>query len=138
MKLIWPFLLLFPLFVACNGTETPEDIVSNEKEVDYCDCNELAFDQPYNNFYLEEARKGFTGLCEIFYANGNLSLSKHFTKGKVDGEMNQYFEDGTLMEQKFFDMNFQTGDHFRYDQQGELIFHVVYDYGKQIKTIYVN
>lgn len=136
-------ILLFGLLMgACNGSgNNPDGTAENgdTSEVDYCDCNELAYDQAYNNFYLEKPRDGFTGLCESYFRGGKqLSLSKNFKDGKVHGEMITYYENGNIEEKKNFDMNFQSGDYYRYAEDGHLVFHVLYERGKQVKTLYSN
>lgn len=130
-------IILFSIFIiACGEAENePQDPIV-EEEVTYCDCNELAFDLPYNNFYLTEPREGFTGLCENYYGNGNLSLSKNFYKGKVHGDFITYFENGQVHESKEFDMSFQTGDHYIYTENGSLIYHAKYKWGKQTEIVF--
>lgn len=123
------------LIVACAEAEQPEELIVDE-EVNYCDCNELAFDLPYNNFYLTEPREGFTGLCETFYSNGSLSLSKNFKTGKVHGDMTNYYESGAVQEIKSFDVSFQSGDHFYYTEDGTLLHHSKYKWGKQTEIIF--
>ena len=132
-------LLLMPvLLIACGG-ETDNTVEVDDhnpmSDTTYCDCKELIFDESYNNFYLVKAREGFTGFCEEFYSNGQVSLSKNFTNGKVDGEVKMYFEDGSIKEEKTFDMNFQTGDHFKYNIAGQITFHAKYNRGKQTEIL---
>jgi antitoxin component YwqK of YwqJK toxin-antitoxin module len=124
------------IFNSCKGDENEPEIPISQEEVTYCDCNELAFDLPYNNFYLEEPRNGFTGLCETYYGNGNLALSKNFKKGKVHGDFITYYESGTVHETKEFDVSFQSGDHFIYAEDGSLLHHSTYKWGKQIDIIF--
>lgn len=136
MKNLTLFALTFPLFLTlinCNGSSTDE----NQEVSKACDCDDLLFDQTYNNFYEEVPREGYTGKCEKYYANGQLALLKHFTKGKVDGEMRSYYENGQLNEEKFFAMNFQQGDFRKYNEQGKLVFHAKFERGNQIETIYL-
>lgn len=116
----------------CGGANTQTDLPIA------CDCDDLLFDQSYNNFYQEVPREGYTGSCEKYYGNGQLALLKHFTNGKVDGEMRSYYENGQLNEEKFFDMNFQQGDFRKYNEEGKLIFHARFERGNQIETIYLD
>ncbi len=137
MKYIIPF-ALFALTAFSCGNETEESIVSNTDifvEPDSCDCRELGFDESYNNFYLVEPRNGFTGICEEFYANGQVSLSKHFTEGKVDGKLERFYESGKQKEELLFNMNLQTGDHFKYTEDGRVLFHATYKDGKQLEIL---
>lgn len=123
------------LFSLVNCTEDSEEGVNSTIVV--CDCDDLLFDPIYNNFYKEVPREGYTGNCEKYHANGQLALVKHFTKGKVDGEMRSYYENGQLNEEKFFDMNFQQGDFRKYNEEGKLIFHAIFERGNQVETIYL-
>jgi len=138
MRLKFLFFVPVSLFCACSGEPADSSDMEGEvgEEVTYCDCKELQFDQPYNNFYLEKPRDGFTGLCENLYSNGLPSLSKNFKKGKVHGKVISYYENGQIDEEKEFDMNFQVNDHFKYDESGNLIFHYRYERGKLIESVY--
>lgn len=124
------------LLVSCNGTDENPETPPIEEVAHYCDCNELAFDLPYNNFYLTEPREGYTGLCETYYGNGNLSLSKNFEKGKVHGTFTTYYESGAIHETKEFDVSFQVGDHFIYAEDGTLLHHSIYKWGKQTEIVF--
>ena len=131
-RYILTILLLFSL-VNCAGDSEE----GSETAIEVCDCDDLLFDQTYNNFYQVVPREGYTGSYEKYYANGQLALLKHFTKGKVDGEMRSYYENGQLNEEKFFDMNFQQGDFRKYNEEGKLIFHAIFERGNQVETIYL-
>ena len=125
------------LMNSCNDAgNVADDTLESNETISYCDCNELVFDQSYNNFYLTEPRDGYTGSCEVFYPNGNVSLSKTFNKGKIHGNLIEYYENGDIREKKLFDMNFQTGDHYVYGEDGELVFHAIYKRGKLIETVF--
>lgn len=128
----------FLFLVGCGNDSVSDNnsVDENLEEVTYCDCRDLQFDQPYNNFYLEEPREGFTGLCENLYANGKVSLSKEFKKGKVHGDVITYYENGQINEKKSFDMNFQVGNHYKYDTEGNLISQWRYERGQLVETIY--
>ncbi|NOQ73024.1 MAG: hypothetical protein GQ574_13525 [Crocinitomix sp.] len=136
MRLLSLFVFISLFMAACSGPEDDSDDIVVDAEISYCDCKELAFDLPYNNFYLNEPRKGFTGLCENFYSNGELSLSKNFYKGKVHGDFTTYYESGNVQETKEFDMSFQSGDHFIYTEDGTLLYHAKYKWGKQTEVVF--
>lgn len=128
------FLGLFMLFEGCQTNPNAGDTVA--ESVSLCDCNELSYDQPYNNFYLTAPRDGFTGICEIYYPNGVVSTRKNFKNGKLHGETSLFHENGELAEQKLFDMNLQTGDYFMYDEAGELTYHGKYERGRHVETVF--
>lgn len=132
LRYLLTILFLFSL-VNCAG-DSEEGVNSG---IEVCDCDDLLFDPIYNNFYQEVPREGYTGNCEKYHANGQLALVKHFTKGKVDGEMRSYYENGQLNEEKIFDMNFQQGDFRKYNEEGKLIFHAIFERGNQVETIYL-
>ncbi|MFT5823639.1 MAG: hypothetical protein ACI8ZM_004901 [Crocinitomix sp.] len=137
MRQLSMFFFISFFMASCNsGTEDDSDEVVIDETTNYCDCNDLAFDLPYNNFYLTVPREGFTGLCENFYSNGNVALSKNFYKGKVHGDFSTYYESGTIKETKEFDMSFQSGEHFMYAEDGTLRYHAKYKWGKQIEIIF--
>ena len=133
LSLVGTFLFFF---TGCNEATPEEEITTEEIEVTNCDCNDLAFDQRYNNFYLEKPRNGYTGSCEIYFGNGNLSTVKHFEKGKLHGEMITYHENGQVAERKSFDKNLQTGDYFIYTESGELVSHSKFERGRFVETIF--
>lgn len=125
------------LFLGLAGCQSGggEDVAQEESDT-LCDCNELSYDQPYNNFYLTTGREGFTGICEIYFPSGLVSTRKNFKNGKLNGETNLFHENGQLAEKKFFDMNLQTGDYLMYDSTGTLIYHGKYERGKHVETVF--
>ena len=138
MRYFGLFILQLTLIFSCGGSNGSGGENENEEgnDLEVCDCNDLVFDQAYNNFYLEVPREGFTGKCETYYGNGNLAMSKHFKGGKVHGELIKYYENGEVKEKKEFDLSFQNGDHYIYSKTGELLFHARYERGKQKEIIF--
>lgn len=135
------FLLIIPtvFLFACGGSdESGEVSEADTSRTDYCDCNDLAFDQSYNTFYIDNPREGFTGLCESYHSNGQLHISKHFKQGKVHGEMITYYANGKVNEKMSFDMNLQTGDFYQYAEDGHLKFHARFERGRHIETFVSN
>ena len=133
MKYLALFILPLALLACNNGSQDNGNGQANSdsEEIHACDCRDLIFDEAYNSFYLEEPRKGFTGNCEELFPNGQVSLSKNFNEGKIHGKMINYYENGAVREEQEFDMNFQTGDHIKYAEDGRVIFHAVYERGRQ-------
>lgn len=128
------FLLFVPLFTACGGNESAD---ADETTIDstYCNCNDLFFDEAYNNFYRTDRRVGFSGTCETFFPNGQRKMQKHFVDGKVNGKLNTFYDNGQLESEREFDMNLQTGEQINYTPDGEVMFHALYKYGKQTKVL---
>ena len=135
MKLFFPLVLFSILIFSCSGsTESSEEDI-NEIDSNYCECNELTFDEAYNHFYRFERREPFTGLCEELYTDSTLKMSKNFVEGKVNGKMITYHENGQVHEEQMFDMNFHEGERIIFTKSGQVMFHAVYKRGKQVKVI---
>lgn len=132
-----PFLLL----TSCGNTpktdpEPAEDLtVQTPIDSNYCNCDELTLDQPYNHFWRFERRIGYTGVCEEFYPDGKLKTTKNLVDGKLHGKVLTYYENGRMREEKEFDMNFQTGEHILYTNTGEVKFHALYKRGTQTQIL---
>ena len=135
------------LLIACgNGDKTNSEIIQDDSEnvelvelteidSNYCNCNELIFDEPYNHFFRFERREGFTGKCEDFHSNGEKKMEKNFVDGKLHGKFFLYYDNGQIEEEKEFDNNFQTGEQITYSKKGEVIFHALYKRGTQTKVL---
>lgn len=135
MKILFPLVLLAIIISSCSGSiESPEEDVS-QIDSNYCDCHELTFDEPYNHFYRFERRGPYTGLCEEFYTDSTLKMTKNFIEGKVHGKMITYHENGQVHEEQMFDMNFHEGERIIFTKSGQVMFHALYKRGKQIKVI---
>jgi len=135
MKKIHYLLFATHLLINCSGSGNENSIEGDEPEPTYCSCHDLILDEQYNHFYLNERRKGFTGTCEEFYANGEIKLNKSFVNGKVHGKMFSYYDNGAIHEEKEFDMNFQTGEQITFTKKGEVKFHALYKRGNQTKVL---
>lgn len=132
------FIFFLPVLflAACSGeVESTEEDTAEEIDSNYCDCRELTFDDRYNHFYRFERRDPFTGLCEEFHSNGELKLEKNFVEGKVHGKMTSYHENGQIYEDQEFDMNFQVGEKIMYTKSGQVMFHALYNRGKQVEVL---
>ena len=75
-KLLFATIILF-VFASCSGSTDSDNSETSEIDSNYCDCNDLVFDDGYNHFYRFERREGFTGLCEEFFGNGQKKLEKN-------------------------------------------------------------
>ena len=111
--------------------------VETAVDSNYCDCTELTLDRPYNHFWRYERNKGFTGICEEFYPNGEVKITKNFLDGKLHGKFITYYENGQIHEEKQFDMNLQVGEKFTYTKKGEIKYHALYKNG-ELKEVLVS
>lgn len=143
MKNIITVLFCSILLGACGNEGNSSDPATQDTESNgtpaidssYCDCNELTLDQPYNHFWRFERRIGYTGVCEEFYPDGKLKMTKNLVEGKLHGKVFTYYQNGRLHEEKEFDMNFQTGEQIVYTSKGEVKLHALYNRGKQTQIL---
>lgn len=133
MKKTFILSCLFLIIAACSESE--QKTVATVDENGTCDCNDLAYDQAYNNFYEDEPRDGYTGNCKEYYANGELKLDKNFKEGKVHGDFTTYHENGLVSSRKVFDGGFQTDEQVDYSETGQIVFHALYERGNQLEII---
>ena len=111
----------FSLLISCNSQQ--EEVVVEETPLEdpaTCDCSEIYFDQPYNQFYYSEKEH------------------KSFVEGKVHGKHFLYYDNGQIEEEKEFDMNFQIGEQIIYSKKGEVIYHALYKRGVQTQLLVSN
>lgn len=121
---------LILIIFSCGGN------TDNQNEDTFCDCKELSFDQPYNSYYLDAPRDGYTGTCKELNSQGNVVLEKNFKKGKLHGKYVSYYGNGQVEELKTFDMNLQAEQGYHFSPTGDTLFHGVFRYGRLIKTIF--
>jgi hypothetical protein len=138
MKTFLSIFILAAITVSCKGDPENRDQVDETVEIDsnYCNCNDLIFDDRYNHFYLFERRDGFTGKCEIPFPNGNIQIEKNFDDGKMQGKFIEFHENGRVWRERNYDKNFQDGDSFTYSKSGKLIAHALYKRGKLKEMIF--
>jgi antitoxin component YwqK of YwqJK toxin-antitoxin module len=118
-----------------NTLVDSQNIEATEIDSNYCNCDELTLDQPYNHFWRFERRVGYTGVCEEFYTDGKLKTTKNLVDGKLHGKVLTYYQNGRLHEEKEFDMNFQTGEQIVYTSKGEVKLHALYKRGTQTQIL---
>lgn len=126
---------LLGAFASCNsnGEELVEIDEIEQIDSSYCLCDELVFDPSYNHYYRFKKREGFTGVCESYYQNGQLKISKNLDDGKLEGEMLSYFESGQISEQMEFMSNFQTGYQTNFNEQGDTVYHALFKRGNLVE-----
>lgn len=137
MKHLLRLLSLALIITSCSGNDSSDQPVDIVEEIDstYCNCAELVYDEGYNHFFRYERRESFNGICETFHPNGQLWEHKPMTNGKIHGRMITYYDSGQIKEEKEFDMNFQTGEQLNYNEAGEVVFHALYNRGRQIEIL---
>jgi hypothetical protein len=133
-KLLFSSLVLVFL-TSCSGSTDSDDTETAEIDSNYCDCQELVFDDGYNHFYRFDRREGFTGLCEEFYRTEQKKLEKNFLDGKLNCKMISYHNNGQVNVEQQFDMNFQEGEKITYTITGKVMFHAIYKRGQQIEVV---
>jgi antitoxin component YwqK of YwqJK toxin-antitoxin module len=89
----------------------------------------LAHDNLFNHFYLEDRKAPYTGICKLFYKNGQVKQERELVSGKNNGFYRTFSESGILLEEGSFLDNRHHGWFKYYDEQGELMIEVEYDNG---------
>lgn len=78
----------------------------------------------------------FTGVFEEFYSNGNLIGEITVVNGHVDGRQTQYYEKGQIKEECFETLNTLYDTYKYWDEQGNLILHIIHDNnGNEIQRV---
>ncbi len=117
-------LLLSLIFISsCESTD------KTAAEDNFCDCEMLAHDNLFNHFYLEDRKAPYTGICKLFYKNGQVKQERELVSGKNNGFYRTFSESGILLEEGSFLDNRHHGWFKYYDEQGELMIEVEYDNG---------
>lgn len=124
MRITFFILLLFSVLFACKT-----DADKTVQEADFCDCEMLAHDNLYNHFYLEDRKEPYTGVCKLFFRNGQLKQERALVGGKNNGFYRTFSESGILLEEGSFLDNRHHGWFRYFDEQGTLIIEVEYDNG---------
>ena len=139
MKQLTFFIISAFVLFSCSGEKSDvQTDDSTEIDSNYCECEELTLDKPYNHFYRFERTEPFTGKCESFYPDGTVKVEKHFEKGKVHGPLITYHDNGQVHEEQEFKMNVQVGEYIIYTKSGKVRFHALYKNGQQTKLIESN
>jgi TonB family protein len=69
----------------------------------------------------------FTGVCESFYANGNIRSQTDFLNGIRHGNHREFYKDGQLSASATFDMEYYAGKIYRYSLDSIVIFEMELD-----------
>jgi antitoxin component YwqK of YwqJK toxin-antitoxin module len=129
-------MLISLLFWQCSGETTQHESESETEKVTFCDCKELELDQLYNRFYYVDPSEGFSGSCESYYSNQQVSERKNFKDGKLHGTVETFYENGQLNDIKHFDMNLQSGEYKKYSEDGRLLLQAEFKNGRHTETIF--
>lgn len=123
MKKIFLYLLALSILPSCRNNQE----VGTEHE--FCDCEMLAYDNLFNHFYLEDRKQPYTGVCRLFYKNGQLKHERELVEGKNNGFYRNFSENGVLLEEGFFVNNRHHGRFRYYDEEGNLTIEIEYENG---------
>ena len=128
MNYIPTIIILFSCLVSCvNNLDTKEPLLESN-----CNCTDLILDELYNHFFLEDRTSPFTGTCYEYFKNGNISISKKFKEGKMEGEMIRYNTNGSIKSIMNFQQNKINGQAIIYDSYGKDSTIQHYKNGKQV------
>ncbi|MBL4706744.1 MAG: hypothetical protein JKY54_19595, partial [Flavobacteriales bacterium] len=119
------------LILSC--TENTPKLIPTETQLPEptsCNCDDLIMDAKYNWFYLNDRKKPFEGICTKTNRDGAKLLERHYTTGKVNGSVSEWFANGQQRLSMEFEMNMQIGEMKEWTEDGELEYHALYDYGK--------
>jgi antitoxin component YwqK of YwqJK toxin-antitoxin module len=133
------FLYALPLLLALSCAEVIDENPIAEvpvPEPTECGCDDLIMDAKYNWYYLNDRKIPFEGTCTNVNLDGVKMLERHYTTGKVHGNVIEWFSNGQMKLTMEFDMNMQTGEMKEWDDLGVLEYHASYDYGKLDSLIY--
>jgi hypothetical protein len=131
--------LLFSVGLILFSCSTDGDKTASEKttqDPDTCSCSLLKLDETYNHFFYSERTQPFTGVCIDNYPNNNPKMERSYVKGKVHGVLKEWHLNGSIKDEKRFDMNLQHGESMSWDESGNLIYHANYIRGG-VDTVYV-
>lgn len=106
---------------------------------DTCNCDDLILDEKFKHFYYykSDRTEPYTGFCYSLYENKETKMEKNLVNGKVEGLVKEYYEDGSLQSEYWFNEGHVYDSLKRYFPSGHLKYHAVYEYG-QIKNIITN
>ena len=128
MNYIPIIVILFTCLISCsNNLDNKEPLLESN-----CNCTDLILDESYNHFFLNDRTLPFTGICYEYFKNGNISISKQFQDGKMEGEMIRYNKNGTIKSLMNFQKNKINGKAIIYDSYGKDSIVIYYKNGKQV------
>ena len=70
--------------------------------------------------YLQDTNEPFTGTEEHYYDDGQLSLRRHYTDGKLDGVTEAFYENGQLAAREIHKDGKRFGVSEIFDEDGNL------------------
>ena len=124
------------LLAACQHSDEEEKTSSEEvKEPSICNCDDLILDTGFNWFYLNDRLTPFNGTCTK-EVNGVKLLEREYSKGKVNGQVKEWHQNGQLKLSMEFDNNLQVGNMKEWDEEGILEYHGIYSFGKMDSLVY--
>jgi len=132
MKHFIYILFSLPLLTGCKS----EPKKSLESSI--LNCDNLILDPLYNHFYTEDRKSPYTGLCFKLNKKGDTTETINYNLGKVEGVLTTFYASGTKKSETTFKKNKFHGDFKEWDENGNLLFHGVYDDGEFDTTLINN
>lgn len=123
MLRILSIIIIIFFILACSSN-------NRDKNDNYCNCDDLQLDLSYNHFFLENKTKPYSGYCLRKDKKGNVIERINYSKGKVNGTLTNYFENGQIETERDFEKNMQQGEMKQWDIEGNLLFHCIFERGK--------
>jgi len=120
------------LLISCN----PDSKESKNPAIQNCD--DLILDPLYNHFYIEDRKLPYTGMCYKLNKKSDTTEIINYNKGKVEGIMTVFFESGNIKSTTSFKKNKYHGEFKEWNEEGELIFHCIYNDGEFDSTLFDN
>lgn len=135
-------LLIIGIFESCQSEENTDEV--QEKQAvnvpDTCICDDLILDDKYKHYYYHKSERTepFTGTCYTLFTNSDQKkMIKPLIEGKVEGKVQEFYSNGSLKAEYWFNQNHVYDSLKRYFPDGRVKYHAIYQCG-QIKDILVN
>ncbi len=121
--------------VSCNAdmADSAEEVSAKDS---ICNCNDVFLDPAYNYFYTEKREEPFSGVCESYYPNGQVSIHKQFDKGRLEGMYLEYYESGILKSEWSFSKGRYHGSYKGFYPDGNLKYHSIFYKGDQDSIVF--
>ena len=123
------------VFILVSSCSNNSDSNNEEDNPTTCECSDLQLDALYNHFYINDRTKGYTGRCIEKNNQGVVIMQKDIIKGKVNGEVKTFYDNGALKRVKTFKMNLQDGLFYELSPEGDTLIKALFVKGVQ-DTIY--
>ena len=130
--------VLFVIFLVSSCTQTidydkEKEYFKEENEIFYYKGNLFSgvLISNYDDEQISSSKSyddgKLNGPLEVYYENGQLKYKSNFKDGKEDGVFEWYYENGQLKEREFFSDGSEVGDVERYFENGQLEERIIYN-----------